>query len=365
MRSKKGGFSFLKRIAALLFTLALLFVFFIFSVRTANVYKFAIDGENAVDEELYADINGSRQFLRMRGQDADNPVMLFLHGGPANPLSCVSYLFLDELYDDFTVCEWDQRGCGRTYFENEGDEPPEVDEILEDIDAITDMLLEKFDKERIILMGYSWGSVVGIEYATAHPEKLSGYIGVGQCVSLPAGIECDYAAYENSGADMSAVKEDYTALKDENNAEQNAMHAQRLISVFQNELGESGHDVFYYFLAAVTGADTSVEDLRWKMTAATQPSVYLKEISQLAQYMYCEFDAYSAAPALEIPVLFISGEGDVTMPVSLIGEYESTLKSPYCEVKTIKGAGHSVMFDAPEEFGDVVYDFARTQIEMK
>ena len=104
MNIKKSRYSPLKRIAALLLTAALLFVFTVVCLRFANGGRYALDGENSVDIETFADINGQRQFLRIRGEDASNPVLLFLHGGPGNPLSCVSYLFLDELYDSFTVC---------------------------------------------------------------------------------------------------------------------------------------------------------------------------------------------------------------------------------------------------------------------
>ena len=93
MKRQRSSYSPLKRIAALLLTAALLFVFTVLCLRTANGGRYAVEGENSVDIETYAEINGRRQFLRIRGEDASNPVILLLHGGPGNPLSCVSYLF--------------------------------------------------------------------------------------------------------------------------------------------------------------------------------------------------------------------------------------------------------------------------------
>src|ERR1700744_3292143 len=67
-------------------------------------------------EELSAvNINGIPQYLGIRGKDTRNPILLFIHGGPASPELPFAYTFQAPLEDYFTVVEWDQRGTGKTY----------------------------------------------------------------------------------------------------------------------------------------------------------------------------------------------------------------------------------------------------------
>jgi pimeloyl-ACP methyl ester carboxylesterase len=70
--------------------------------------------ENGVDEEIYLSLGGMEQYVLVRGMDTDNPVIIYLHGGSSSPDTYVTYVFSDELIDEYTVVAWDQRGCGRT-----------------------------------------------------------------------------------------------------------------------------------------------------------------------------------------------------------------------------------------------------------
>ena len=80
--------------------------------------------------------------------------------------------------------------------------------------------------------------------------------------------------------------------------------------------------------------------------------------------MYSEFDAREAAPALDCPALFISGESDVTMPPELIEAYIEELDCSFTMFSVIEGAGHSVMFDAPTTFCNRVEDFYEQATEI-
>ena len=99
------------------------FALFISSDYVAETYfshsglapLYFINPFKGVDEQTYVDINGMKQFITIRGKSKDNPVILYLHGGPLSPDSYVSYLFSNDLIDDYTFVCWDQRGCGRTY----------------------------------------------------------------------------------------------------------------------------------------------------------------------------------------------------------------------------------------------------------
>ena len=100
--------------------------------------------QNRIDEKIFVPINGADQYLLIRGNNIENPVILYLHGGPGIPYSSILYELIDGLKDDFTFVSWDQRGMGRTYYENEKDNPENniitKEKALEDVDCVVDYL---------------------------------------------------------------------------------------------------------------------------------------------------------------------------------------------------------------------------------
>ena len=139
-------------------------------------------------ESLYIEINGIKQYISIFAKDPDAPIILNLHGGPANPDSFLMYELAEQLANDFTLVCWDQRGCGRTYYENKRIDPDNntvsFEQALADADSLVDYLRCRFAQEKIIIMGHSYGSILGVKYAYRNPEKVLHYIGIGQSVSL-------------------------------------------------------------------------------------------------------------------------------------------------------------------------------------
>lgn len=64
---------------------------------------------------MYVDINGTKQWINIYGQDKDNPVLLYLHGGLGSATSYQDYAFTRKWSDVYTVVTWDQRNCGKSY----------------------------------------------------------------------------------------------------------------------------------------------------------------------------------------------------------------------------------------------------------
>jgi pimeloyl-ACP methyl ester carboxylesterase len=73
---------------------------------------------NSVSEEMFVQIGGIPQWITIKGDDRNNPVLLFLHGGPGDALSPLADAMYAGWEKDFTLVQWDQRGAGRTYSKN-------------------------------------------------------------------------------------------------------------------------------------------------------------------------------------------------------------------------------------------------------
>ena len=128
-------------------------------------------------------IGGIDQWISVRGTDRRNPVLLMLHGGPGYVAMPTSWYFQRGWEEYFTVVQWDQRGAGKTYAAND---PARIAptmtraRMLQDAEEMVAWLRKEFGKERIFVLGHSWGSSLGIQLAQRHPDWLHAYIGLGQ-----------------------------------------------------------------------------------------------------------------------------------------------------------------------------------------
>ena len=123
--------------------------------------------------------------MTISGDSCSNPAVLFLHGGPGNPLSPYSSALYGGWEKDFTIVQWDQRGAGRTFGRNpaSGDELLTIERMTTDGIEVAEYLRRRLGKQKLILVGGSWGSVLGVHMAKARPDLFQAYIGIGQLVS--------------------------------------------------------------------------------------------------------------------------------------------------------------------------------------
>ncbi len=133
-------------------------------------------------------IGGIDQWVSIRGNDRRNPVLLMLHGGPGWVAMPTSWYFQRGWEEYFTVVQWDQRGAGKTYVAND---PATVAptmtraRMIADSEEMVAWLRKEFGKDKIFVMGQSWGSYLGLELAQRRPEWLHAYVGIGQLTNAP------------------------------------------------------------------------------------------------------------------------------------------------------------------------------------
>jgi pimeloyl-ACP methyl ester carboxylesterase len=137
---------------------------------------------NGIDERRFVRIGGVEQWITIRGQNRANPAILLLHGGPGAPLSALPRLFLP-WEQHFTIVQWDQRGAGKSY--NADKTPPSSIELMvNDAVEVTEYARRRLHRDRVILLGHSWGSVLGIHVLRARPDLFDAWVGTGQIVNM-------------------------------------------------------------------------------------------------------------------------------------------------------------------------------------
>lgn len=146
----------------------------------------AIVTPNGVQEAFKAHVGGIDQWVSVRGANRDNPIILFIHGGPGSPEMPMSWSFQRPWEEYFTVVQWDQRAAGKTYAANPVPDPATLtpQRYVDDAIELIQLLETRYGKRKIIVVGHSWGSVVGLSVAIQRPDLVQAYVGIGQVIDF-------------------------------------------------------------------------------------------------------------------------------------------------------------------------------------
>ena len=173
----------------MLISLVFILSVFVIGCRNFNYFKHYKLVKNGIDEAGDIMLGGQEQYILTRGENVNNPVIIYLHGGPSSPDGYVTYGFSDYLVDDYTVISWDQRGCGRTYIHNRNvdvnNDTASFEQALVDLDQLVDYARTRFHQDKVIILGHSYGTILGSVYSHKYPEKVDTYIGAAQVIQAP------------------------------------------------------------------------------------------------------------------------------------------------------------------------------------
>ena len=357
----KTFFKIFKYILFIFLTLVLLLIITIIIARFIHARQININEDNGIEESLYLEIGGVKQYIQIRGENKNNPFILVLHGGPGSPISYYSYYCQTDLEDDFTIVQWDQRGCGRTYYANKEQSMKGVttELLLSDLDEIVTYLTNRFDQSKINILGHSWGTVIGSRYTQMHPEKVNAYISVGQVVdsikgeyiSVQQAIKLAKSTNETAENDISVAYEDFI----NSNLDMKKFMNLRMLTSKYLPSGENMSGLEQLWMGA-TSPQMGIDDLKWYLYSI----INFAEFCNVNQTLYKQlfegdgFNIYDYPKEYEVPVYFISGESDWITPYSLVQDYYEVIEAPKKEMIYIKNAGHSPYLDKPTEFCEAV-----------
>lgn len=313
-------------------------------LRARNARDYAVTTPNGIDEAEYVKIGGIEQWITIRGEDRKNPVLLFLHGGPGDATNPWGYAGFRNWLKYFTVIQWDQRGAGRTFGRNRAAAGSTImiERMVQDGVELTEFLSRKLQKGKIVLVGHSWGSILGVLMAKARPELFYAFVGTGQVADPMRNYAVAYAA-----------------LVERASREGNSQALQEL-----NEIGPppykdgKGFAVQRKWSNLFEGADAFLASaLGFALTA---PGYSLADINDWfeGQNVSAErlvpqtsaLDPKVLGGKFGAPVFVIQGTEDFTTPTSLAKAYVNSLHAPRKAFVMIQGAGHFAVFTQQDVF---------------
>ncbi|MEZ2417259.1 alpha/beta fold hydrolase [Luteibacter sp. RCC_6_2] len=309
-----------------------------------------------VDDSRFVVIGGIEQWVTAKGDSCANPILLFISGGPGNPLSGLS----DSIYGagerDFIVVQWDQRGAGMTY----GRSPPAPGETLtiermaQDGNELAAYLAKRYGKRKVILWGSSWGSILAVHMAKAHPELFYAYVGTSQIVNS---VEAQAASYEKLS--QLAVKE-----KDEGSLAvlrqvgsppwtdpRSFGKVRRIIRKYEARvtLAPPAH---WHRAAVYTTAKAEAD------YEAGEDYSFMNFVGMHGDGMLSKVDLPSLGTDFAIPVFFVEGAHDLLAPPELARRYYESIKAPAKGWVLLEHSGH----DPNQEVVDAEYRVLREKV---
>jgi len=304
-----------------------------------------IHSVTGIDERQFVRIGGVEQWITIRGHNRENPVILVLHGGPGAPTSPLPAHFLP-WEREFTVVQWDQRGAGKSYRSNHA--APSIDLMIQDALAVSDYVRNRLHKSKIILLGHSWGSVLGVHLAKSRPDLFAAYVGTGQIVNMQRNEE---AAYAGVLAKARALG-DHTAADALEKSGAPPYHDIRQMGLerrwaMQYEPGLRYTGPQGLFAELLTAPDYSLTDVLNYFKGVLGGDDYYGQ--SLDGPMMRE-DLPALGSDFSIPIFIVQGAEDDVTPTSLAKTYFDQITAPRKSFLLMPHAGHMALLTRSDDF---------------
>ncbi len=309
-----------------------------------------LPGSIAVLERV--DLNGSRQWITLRGRDTTKPVLLFLAGGPGGSELPATRLHLGALEAHFVVVNWDQPGAGKSY------DAVDIETLtparyLADARALVQHLRTRFGVDKVYLMGESWGSILGIWLARDAPELFHAYVGSGQMVNT---TENDVMGYTFALRYL-GEQGDADGIERLRRVGPPPYHDPPILLTYAAYMNVLNRYMARHAPREGTSPDILIDALCAPEYGFLDKVNWLRGLVEVFDVVYpqlADLDLTTQAAHLEIPVHFFLGRYDVNAMTSLVERYAATLDAPYKEIVWFEKSGHTPLYEEAEKWEEEI-----------
>ncbi|WP_247237983.1 alpha/beta fold hydrolase [Telluribacter sp. SYSU D00476] len=309
---------------------------------------------NSIAETRRVKIGGIKQFVTIRGADRRNPILLWLHGGPGS-ISMPLYLYYNAtLENQFTVVYWDQRGSGKSYSSRIPPSSMTLDQFIADTHELTQWLKQRFNQDKVVLLGHSWGGLLGMHVIARHPVDYTAFVAVSPVTNGPESERLSYeftlntaqqkqdtvalATLKRIGNPVNGIYRDgWSALKQQRDL------VQKYGGVLHQNLKLPHSQIF------LRSREYSLLDL-----LKTKKIIRLS--APMAKDIWPEMDLKNQIPVVKVPVYFCLGRYDYNCPSELVADYYESLQAPYKELIWFEESAHAACLEESDKFNALVME---------
>ena len=284
----------------------------------------------SIHEHSFVPIGGILQWVTIDGAHCGNPVILFVHGGPGNPLSPFADAIFGPWQQDFTVVQWDQRGAGKTYTRNKPTGDLTIKQMTDDGIAVAEHLRARLGKSKLLLWGSSWGSVLALDMAAARRDFFHAYMGVSQMVGRRQNEAASYAAtlaLARAAGERAAVAVLETMGPPPWTNPRNLGALRRVTRKYEAMSSDAAPRRWWQAEQAADFDES--EDYSW-----------LQFVGMRCDGMFSTVDMERDVRRLALPVMIVQGEADLVTHPSVTRRWFDALEAPDKSFTVVARAGH-------------------------
>jgi len=300
-----------------------------------------------VAESFIATLGGARQYVSVRGANRANPILLYVHGGPASVELPISWSFQRPWEDYFTVVEWDQRAAGKSFPLNDPQAMAPTlapDRYRDDAIELIELLCQRYGKRKIFLLGHSWGSAVGLAVAVKRPDLLYAYVGMGQLIDFQENETASYATVLDQARrdrNSQAVQELLAIAPYPEPGELDVIKTgvERRWSIYYGGLAAGRKDGDFYLHLGRLSPEYGLADRKaWDDSSDFTMKTMWPKLAAVS---------FENVRRLDVPVFLFLGRHDTTTPPAIAAAWLKRLKAPSKSLVWFDDSAHLPMIEEP------------------
>lgn len=310
---------------------------------------------NSIAEFCRIPINGDKHALLIRGKSLDNPILLFLHAGPSLSETGLMRNFNPELEEHYTMVYYEMRGSAKSFslFQNYI-KTFTTEQLLDDIHKVTQYLKTRFKKDKIAILGHSFGAGFGALTAATYPDDYSCFISVGVGANPTKMNKLSYAwtlkmAHEEKNekaiAELKQLDQ-YWLLKNRKEYIPKMIKHKKWVGYYDGQLiGQNG------FMGFV------IKNMRCKEYGIFDYFPFYLGMMKCANASFdimVSTDLCKQASNINTPVVFIAGKKDFNAVPEMIEEFYEAIKSPSKKIYWFENSAHFPHIEENKKFQDIM-----------
>ena len=294
-------------------------------------------------------IQGNKQWILVRGRSINKPILLFLHGGPG--VTTIGFIrkLQKQLEQHFICVNWDQRGAGKSYDKKVFNDQLTINDFVEDIHVLTRYLVEKYNTQKIILVGSSWGSIIGSMAAQRYPELFHAYIGIGQVVNMMEGERISYE-FALESAKNESNEEAITELESIGFSPSENFKYLLIQRKWLKHYGGVFRDQKLLDLIFNKYLTNSYEYKKSDMMKLTKGNI---ESHKYLWDQMLKVNFLDNLTTFSLPTYYCVGRYDYNTPSSLMEKYYEVIQSPKKDIFWFEESAHGINFEEPKKFLEI------------
>ena len=331
---------------------------------TTKPIKDSLTPEKPLASLEYIKLGGVKQCILIRSHNKNNPILLYFHGGPGTSELPLIRHFNNELEKYFTVVYLEQRGTGKSFNKKIFDDSLNIDQFVYDGYELSKYLLKRFNKEKLILVGHSWGTIISTKLALKYPEMYYSYVGIGQVVNMQKGEQNSYAyaldkALEsNNQKAIKALKKinvpSYLTISNNSNWFAQLKTERKWLSYYGGVIHNQKNYKQFTKIYLKSSEYSLLDMIKFARGSVSSLKHLWPEIMDV--------NLLNDHTDFKIPVYFVQGKYDYNCPSELVHEYYNKITAPKKELYIFEESAHNPNFEENSKFNKLIIDTFKNYI---